>query len=157
MHLTLDPSQPRTATASVSGRAARRVTLAATVACIVLLGIFLLRGHIAGGEVIGPVAAFVGIVAGGLTLASGGARRRSLLIAVVTLWTAVVVLGITGTYDHTRPVRPASTDPRPRPAYVPLVFSLIGGAGIVAVVRTPGRRAVALGSPDDTARREHAR
>lgn len=133
---------------------AQRLTLVATVACVVLLGIFLLRGHTAGGELLGPVAAVVGIAAGGLGLATGGAtRRRSLLTAVVILWTAVAFLGAAGTYDHTKPVRPEYADQRPRPAYVPLVFSLIGGAGIAAAVRSPGRRDVRVGWPDEEVQR----
>jgi hypothetical protein len=145
MHRTLAASLPPTPTAPPTGRTARRVALAATVACIVLLGVFLLRGHTAGGELLGPFAAVSGIAAGGLSLAAGGTTgRRSLLITVVTLWMLVALLGIAGTIDHTKPVRPEYVDQRPRPAYVPFVFSLIGGAGIAAV-RSSGRRAVRVG------------
>jgi hypothetical protein len=130
------------------------VTLAATIACIVLLGVFLLRGHTVGGELLGPVTAVAGIAAGGLSLAAGGAMgRRSLLITIVTLWAAVVLFGVAGTIDHTKPVRPEYVDQRPRPAYVPLVFSLIGGAAIAAAVRSSGRHEVRVGWPDTEVRR----
>jgi len=153
MHPTVALSRPPTRAASPTRRTARRATTAAIFACIVLLGIFLLRGHSTGGELPGPVAAIAGIAAGGLGLAAGGAAgRRSLRLTAVTLWAVVVLLGVAGTIDHTKPVRPEHGDRRPRPAYVPLVVALVGGAGVAAAVRPSGRREVRVGWPGEEVR-----
>jgi hypothetical protein len=66
-------------------------------------------------------------------------------VTIAATVSCIALLGVAGTYGHTKPVRSEYVDQRPRPAYVPLVFALIGGAGIAAAVRSSGRREVRVG------------
>ncbi len=101
-----------------------------------ILGIFVLRDHFIGSEIWGPLTAVLGMLAGLLTLIAGRhVRRRSVLGSIVLLWLVVAVMGVSGAMDHARSVLPAYIDQRPRPEWLPLIFSAIAGAAIAAAVR----------------------
>jgi peptidoglycan/LPS O-acetylase OafA/YrhL len=113
-----------------------RVTAVVTTASLVVLAILLANRHTIGEEIWGPVTAAGGVLVGVLSLAYLARRGRSRVAryALYALWLTVAFFGFGGYNDHRLP-RPADTitDQRERPPLAPLMFTVWGIAGAVAL------------------------
>ena len=93
--------------------------------------------HTIGGELYGVLVAALAVGAGivNLILLRSSERRLWATVAVLTLWTVVVLGGLAGMAAHV--IGPSAghgpIDPRPRPVAAPLVFTLLGLVGGAAL------------------------
>jgi len=124
------------------------VTVALVLALSVAEFINLSGRHMVGAESYGLLVAGVAVGAGILSLGLVLSPRRRVIAtaAVLVLWAIVALGGVAGTYYHVVGVAPeyGLVDPRPRPIAAPLVFTLLGLVGGVALFlgqRAAGRRA----------------
>jgi hypothetical protein len=126
------------------------VTAVASVASAVIL-LILIADHTTGGEIDGVLVAGLAVATGlgGLaSLVRHAAGRRLVLV----LWLLVAAGGGMGYLDHAELPKPghAVIDDRPRPPFAPLVFTVIGLAGVATVISRP--RLAPAGDPRDAAR-----
>jgi 4-amino-4-deoxy-L-arabinose transferase-like glycosyltransferase len=97
----------------------------------------LLAVHTTGPELYGVLVAALAVGAGVLNLILLRSRERKgwATLAVLILWAVVVLGGLAGTAAHI--IGPSAghgpIDPRPRPVAAPLVFTLLGLVGGVAL------------------------
>jgi drug/metabolite transporter (DMT)-like permease len=129
-------------------RVRRRVCI---VTAIVVLGwsivelASLLSRHTTGPELYGVVVAGVAVAAGvlGLVLLQSEQRRLWATVVVLILWGVVAIGGVAGTVAHI--VGPVAghgpIDLRPRPIPAPLIFTVLGLVGGVALWFGQPRRA----------------
>lgn len=117
-------------------RVAALGTAVVTVACLMLLGLFLEGRHTAGGEIVGVIAAGGGVAISVLSLVHICLSRdhRLARVLLMVLWLVLAVGGIGGLIDHAEPVVPGqSIDQRPRPPLAPLVFTGLALLGATAL------------------------
>jgi hypothetical protein len=118
-------------------RYALLVTTALVLALSVAEFINLRDRHMVGAESYGLLVAGVAAVAGifSLGLVLSPQKRVIATAAVLVLWAIVALGGVAGTYYHIVGVAPeyGPVDPRPRPVAAPLVFTLLGLIGGVAL------------------------
>jgi 4-amino-4-deoxy-L-arabinose transferase-like glycosyltransferase len=137
-------------------RTVRRVAL---VASVVVAGwsfvelVNLALTHTTGPEVYGLLVAALATGAGvaNVALLRSQPARVLFILAVLVVWALVAFGGIAGTVAHIvgPPVGEGPIDPRPRPVAAPLIFTLLGCAGGVALlvaqravlgrIKNPGR------------------
>ena len=136
-------------TERLTGRLTRQrvplaMTTVVTLGCLAVLVLLLSVNHTAGGEVDGPEVALFGIIVGILSLVSLAVpgRHRSVLAALLVLWTFLAISGVAGYTEHSKAVTPASADQRPRPPLAPLVFTafgIVGGGALIMAYRGTSR------------------
>jgi hypothetical protein len=94
-------------------------------------------GHTTGPEMYGVLTAALAVTAAVANLALLRSRRPRLLLAggVIVLWALISLGGVAGTIAHAVGPVPGHgpIDPRPRPVFAPLVFTLLGTVGGTAL------------------------
>ena len=115
-----------------SRRRAIWFTAAILLAAVWEFADLLMMGHTKGWAVFGPITAGLAVLAGGASLAYIAARGRSrpAKVGLVALWAFVVLAGYEGFSAHQH----ATTSGAQAPAVAPLLFTVLGIAGI-AVLR----------------------
>ena len=105
---------------------------------VVELGGLLFVNHTTGAELYGPLVAVLAVAAGVASVWLLWTRRRHTFatVALLVLWTVVALGGIAGVVAHVVGPDPAHgpVDTRPRPTTAPLVFTVLGVAGGLAVI-----------------------
>ncbi|HEX5014202.1 MAG TPA: hypothetical protein VFV72_08590 [Candidatus Limnocylindrales bacterium] len=103
----------------------------------------LLTRHTTGAELYGVLVAALAVVAGALTVYLVASTRRRVFAtwAVIALWGFIALGGLAGVVAHVVGPVPGHgpVDTRPRPIPAPLIFTVLGAVGGVAVHR--GQRA----------------